>query len=188
MTTLAPSESKRLQELEIVIETGKQTFVAVGNALAEIRDGTLYRKTHSSFEDYCKEKWGFRRDFADKLVRAAEVVSTIPEKLHTIVCTETHARALSKAPVQKRPDVIERAQEMAGEKKVTAKHIAKACEEVRDATMPTTLPKVEFSPESEARIAEAQKDTDVLWRLKEAWRKATKKDKSAFLTWIEANK
>lgn len=188
MTTLAPSESKRLQELEIVIETGKQTFVAVGNALAEIRDGRLYKATHKTFEDYCQTKWGLSRPRAYQMIEAAETVAVLPPKMSTIVDTESKARELAKAPVARRPDVMEKAKEMAGKKPVTAKHIAKACEEVRHSTMPTTLPKVEFSTESEARITEAEKDSNNLWQMKSAWRKATKKDKSAFLTWIEANK
>ena len=36
-------ESQRLIELEKVIEGGRQTFVEVGTALAEIRDSQIYR-------------------------------------------------------------------------------------------------------------------------------------------------
>ncbi len=34
-----------------------QTFYEVGNALLQIRDERLYRQTHSTFEEYCREKW-----------------------------------------------------------------------------------------------------------------------------------
>ncbi|HEX6762895.1 MAG TPA: hypothetical protein VF094_08855 [Gaiellaceae bacterium] len=48
-------ESARLAELEHVVEQGLQTFVEVGLALAEIRDGRLYRATHSTFAEYCDQ-------------------------------------------------------------------------------------------------------------------------------------
>ena len=50
----AEIEVARLAELELVIERGQKAFVAVGNALAEIRDQRLYRETHATFEAYCK--------------------------------------------------------------------------------------------------------------------------------------
>ena len=45
---LSVPERSRLAELEAVVEAGLQTFVDVGLALSEIRDGRLYRKTHAA--------------------------------------------------------------------------------------------------------------------------------------------
>ena len=67
----------RLAELETVIERGQQTFVEVGNALMEIRDQRLYRKTHATFEAYCKERWGWTRRQANRQIDAAKVVETL---------------------------------------------------------------------------------------------------------------
>lgn len=33
-------------------------YWAVADALSAIRDKCLYRETHSSFEQYCRETWG----------------------------------------------------------------------------------------------------------------------------------
>jgi hypothetical protein len=52
LTTL---ESKRLASCEQVIQEGIDTFVDLGNALLEIRDGRLYRDEFHDFQTYCKE-------------------------------------------------------------------------------------------------------------------------------------
>ena len=51
----------RLAELETVIESGIRTFVDVGRALLEIRDSRLYRESYPTFDEYCRERWGFGR-------------------------------------------------------------------------------------------------------------------------------
>ncbi len=58
----------RLLECERVIERGLNTFVEVGAALLEIRDGRLYKNDYSTFEDYCRERWGFTRMRATQLI------------------------------------------------------------------------------------------------------------------------
>ena len=51
----------RLDELESVIQRGIGTFVEVGNALREIRDGKLYEPKYGqvSFETYCASRWSY---------------------------------------------------------------------------------------------------------------------------------
>jgi hypothetical protein len=70
-------ERRRLDQLEAVIERGIETFVAVGEALMEIRDSRLYKQTHSSFDAYCKERWGFSRRRGYQLIAAAQVVEEV---------------------------------------------------------------------------------------------------------------
>jgi len=70
---LAAPEQVRLSELEQVIELGKRPFIEVGEALAEIRDGGLYRDSHATFEDYCRVRWDLSRKRAYDLTAAAEV-------------------------------------------------------------------------------------------------------------------
>ena len=71
------AESKRLIELEKVIEAGQQTFIEVGTALAEIRDARLYKADYKTFENYCVSKWGFKRAHAYRLIDAADVVKDL---------------------------------------------------------------------------------------------------------------
>lgn len=76
---ISPAEVDRLAELEAVVERGKQTFIEVGAALAEIRDQRLYRAEHTTFEDYCRSRWGFTasrgRQLISGAVKALEIAS-----------------------------------------------------------------------------------------------------------------
>jgi hypothetical protein len=68
-----------LTECEAVIERGLAAFVEVGGALARIRDERLYRETHGTFEDYCKDRWKFSRQTGYDLMQTAEVVGIVQE-------------------------------------------------------------------------------------------------------------
>jgi hypothetical protein len=77
-TTLEPitlDESRRLIELEKTVEVGRQTFIAVGTALAEIRDTRLYKADFATFDDYCDNRWGFSRAHAHRLIEAASLAT-----------------------------------------------------------------------------------------------------------------
>jgi phage N-6-adenine-methyltransferase len=67
----------RLGELEGVIERGLATFVDVGAALLEIRDSRLYRESHATFEDYCRERWGLSSRHVNRTIIAAELTETV---------------------------------------------------------------------------------------------------------------
>jgi len=71
-------EAARLAELEAVVESGLQTFVAVGQALMEIRDARLYRESHETFEVYCRDRWGWTARRSNQLIAAAEVGNMLP--------------------------------------------------------------------------------------------------------------
>lgn len=43
------------------MERGFESFVAVGNALREIRDCHFYRETHATFEEYLNARWDMSR-------------------------------------------------------------------------------------------------------------------------------
>jgi len=88
------TERLRLEALERVIERGMKTFVAVGQALMEIRDDRLYQATHPSFEDYCRERWGFRRAHAHRLIQSAKVLQALSPMGDT-PASERQARELT---------------------------------------------------------------------------------------------
>ena len=68
----------RLLELESRIERGLETFVDVGLALLEIRDSRLYRESsHTTFDDYCRERWGFSKSRANQLIDAANLTTIV---------------------------------------------------------------------------------------------------------------
>ena len=100
-------ESQRLEELEKTIARGQKTFVEVGRALAEIRDLRLYKREYGGFAEYCQAKWGWNKSYAYYMIDSAEVVKALPEKVSTLVDTETAARELGKAPPEQRAGIIE---------------------------------------------------------------------------------
>lgn len=56
---LTLTEAKALSQYEQIIRKGLDTFFKVGTALADIRDQHLFRATHDTFEQYCRDKWKF---------------------------------------------------------------------------------------------------------------------------------
>ncbi len=69
--------SCRLAELEGVIERGLKTFLEVGNALREIRESRLYLRECATFDEYCRERWGWDRVHAHRHIEAATVAEVL---------------------------------------------------------------------------------------------------------------
>ncbi|MGH2363712.1 MAG: hypothetical protein ACRDHX_03565, partial [Chloroflexota bacterium] len=67
------------EQLDHIVVAGRQTFVAVGQALAAIRDQHGFRWAYSSFESYCQAALGYGRQRAQQYIDAAKV-STIVDK------------------------------------------------------------------------------------------------------------
>ena len=74
---LTAEEISDLQKCEAVITHGWATFVEVGRALAHIRDRRLYRGTHKTFEQYCRESHEMSKTHANRLISAAQVVDCL---------------------------------------------------------------------------------------------------------------
>lgn len=117
-----------LADHEAIIERG---LLEAGHSLAAIRHGQLYKATHSSFDDYCRKRWGWTRRHADRTIGAAEIVDQLRPMGLTLE-SERQARAL--APLRDDPEAmaevmveVTAAAEAAGTK-VTAKQIADAVE------------------------------------------------------------
>lgn len=93
-----------LAECEAVIERGLGTFVEVGEALLRIRDERLYRASHGTFEDYCRERWGFSRQTGYDLMQTAQVASVVQE-----VGQPTRETARELAPLRDEPKAMREA-------------------------------------------------------------------------------
>lgn len=88
---------RTLPELEHVIEKGLRTFVDVGLALVEIRNRRLFQVAgYSTFEAYCRERWGFQASRARQLIGAAETVTTVTATGLPAPDNERQARALAR--------------------------------------------------------------------------------------------
>ena len=128
---LTLSEQTQLQQCEVVIEHGLQTFVEVGNALLTIRDNRLYRLNHATFEDYCRDRWEMERRHAYRLMDAAGVVENVSNWTQAIPATESQVRPLTSLPAEEQPIVWQRAVETAPNGKVTAAHVAEVAREYK---------------------------------------------------------
>lgn len=75
---LANTETtKRLRNLEGSIT---RSFVEAGLALREIRDSGLFRLTHRTFDQYCRERWSMAgRNYANRLINAANFSEELRE-------------------------------------------------------------------------------------------------------------
>ena len=98
MEQLALWEMNKLEKCETVIANGLKTFVDVGTALLEIRDGKLYRKDFDTFENYCRGRWkGMPRQQAYRLMDAAEVIKNLsPMGDMPLPVNERQARPLAR--------------------------------------------------------------------------------------------
>jgi len=142
---LTQEDSERLAELVAVVDRGMMSFVAVGNALAEISDRKLYRVTHGSFEGFCRDQWEFGRHRALQLMNSAGVARILDQENPATAerpVSEWQARVLCKI---KQPhlmaDVWSHSVDTApvdarGNKAITAPHIERCRAEMMGETTP----------------------------------------------------
>ena len=75
-------EQTSFKKCEERIAQGLKTFVAVGEALLQIRDQRLYRKDWRTFEEYCRGRWGWERRHAYRIMDAASVAQNVSHGTH----------------------------------------------------------------------------------------------------------
>jgi len=150
-----PDRMARLTELEDVVRRGLSSVVEVGRALMEIRNKRLYREMgFSTFEDYCRDRWKWTRQYANRQIRAAELVEMVP--MGTKLKNERQARelvGLKEAEVRQVAERVDFSQATAKEVRAAATEITAERRGIRkDKTAP-------YNPESDGqhRLAEAQK-------------------------------
>lgn len=55
----------------------ERAFYQAGKALKELHSRKLYRSTHKTFEEYCKDRFGFERRHSYRLIEAATVMDNL---------------------------------------------------------------------------------------------------------------
>ena len=128
---LTVPEVDRKAQLEATIERGMQTFVEVGLALMEIRDERLYRAEFGTFEEYCNQRWGWGRNYTNKLIASAEVVENLGTIVPILPATESQARPLAALEPEQQREAWERVLETAPNGKITAAIVTQAAKEIR---------------------------------------------------------
>jgi phage N-6-adenine-methyltransferase len=107
MSGLEEPRGYTLAECEVTIERGLETFVEVGQALAAIRDGRLYRESgYTRFEDYCRQRWGWSKTHANRQIEAACVAASLTP-MGVTPASERQTREL--APLRDEPEKLREA-------------------------------------------------------------------------------
>ena len=120
-------EMADLMEWEKPIEAGLRSFVEVGNALAAIRDGKKYKAAgYTTFDDYCRQRWGIGRHYANRSIAAAAVIGEmVPRGTTVLPETERQVRPLAAvADPEERAAIWEQAVENSGGEQPTAAEVA----------------------------------------------------------------
>ena len=129
--SLTAMELSELTHAEAAIERGLASFVEVGEALARVRDGRLYRDRHGTFEAYCRDRWGLPRTRAYDIISAAETASAVSEISDTPPANEAQAKALRGLPPEQAAETMRAASDATGGR-VTAAAIAVVCQDRDD--------------------------------------------------------
>ncbi|MEH1899358.1 MAG: hypothetical protein V7K94_29475 [Nostoc sp.] len=98
----------------------ERAFFEAGKALAELRDRKLYRSTHKTFEEYCRDRFGHNRRQSYLLMDAAVIFDNLEQKCdrndHILPTNEWQIRPLSKLDPDIQPEAWEQAVESANGK------------------------------------------------------------------------
>ena len=152
---------RTLRDNEAVIKRGLTQVWEVAAALADIREQKQYLEAgHKTFEEYCEQKWNFKRNYANKLIQGVEVFDNVRDNLNKEVDnlgtsvpkpvqlpeTEWQARAVRQATddPQEQAEVWTQAVEDAGGEQPTAPQIKQAAAKV---TASKTAPPPAEEPE-----------------------------------------
>ena len=102
MEMQGPGEYQRLHDATVapsLTELGiERTQSHRWQAIASIPEPDF--EQHGTFEDYCRERWGWSRNYANKTIAAAEVASM----MGTTVPIPNEAQARELVPLLDRPD------------------------------------------------------------------------------------
>jgi hypothetical protein len=129
-------QSLRLQ-LERQVE---RAFLEAGQALMELRDRRLYRSTHRTFEEYCRERFGYSRDAAYLKISATVVYENLQKFLPTngqqipMPTNERQLRFLAKAELEPavQANVWQQAVEQAGNKIPSGRIVKDIVDKIRE--------------------------------------------------------
>lgn len=142
MNDLSVTAKKRFNELVSTIDKWhNRTISDIWPAFIELRENRGYLETHKTFEAFCQDRWGYGRNYVNKIIQSGEVVSglgTMVPKVAEALKTERQIRELVNVNDDDMPTVAEKLEEKlnAGEK-LTAKVVKQV---VADVVLPPAEP------------------------------------------------
>ena len=125
----------------------EKAFYEAGVALQELRDRRLYKSTHKTFEEYCRERFGFGRHAANHLIAGAGVVQNLvtigyqnqSEEMGTIgsqilPTSERQVRPLVKLEPEQQREAWSKAVEYAGGKIPSGRIVKDIVQRIKERT------------------------------------------------------
>ncbi|WP_254433094.1 MULTISPECIES: hypothetical protein [unclassified Dolichospermum] len=97
----------------------ERAFSEAGKALRQLRDRKLYRNSHKTFDEYCKDRFSYNRSRSYQLIDAASVVDNLeecPQIVDILPTAEGQVRPLTKLEVEEQVRCWQEAVEAAGGK------------------------------------------------------------------------
>lgn len=132
---LTEEEQRDRLHLERKVE---RAFYEAGKALMELRDRRLYRNTHRTFEEYCRDRFGYSRRQPYLLMDAAVVFENLVEKCdpldHILPTNERQVRPLVKLEPQQQQEVWQQAVEQVGGKVPSGRVVKDIVDRIRERT------------------------------------------------------
>ncbi len=108
---LTEDEEQERHRLESKVE---KAFYEAGIALRQLRDGRLYRSTHKTFEEYCRDRFGFTRMAAHLKIAAATIWENLyTNGIQTLPSSERQVRELTTLKAEQQTVVWQQAVEEA---------------------------------------------------------------------------
>ena len=97
MTTLAIQEAR-------INQAAQTFFVEAGDAFRLIRDQRLYKDSHSSFDTYCQERWGYTHRRVNQICQGAAAWHELEasERINILPTSERQVRELSQIEPEQR--------------------------------------------------------------------------------------
>lgn len=170
MVSLAKAGRSQLAQCEEVIERGLDSFIEVGNALLQIREGRLYKDDYDNFEDYCRERWDMCGRRARQLTDAAEAIQNIGSGT-MVPQSERQIRPITTLPPSRQRQAWTAAVESSPKGKPTAKQVVATIARMGLGKIHVGLTGKIHNP-------------IVLKQLKALWKEASETDKAEFKKWI----
>ncbi|BAY42047.1 hypothetical protein NIES2111_64430 (plasmid) [Nostoc sp. NIES-2111] len=145
---MTEEEQRDRLNLERKVESA---FVEAGKALTQLRDRRLYRSTHKTFEEYCRDRFGFTRMAAALKIASVKVMENLSTNglqksdgskskkmstngLQILPTNERQIRPLTKLEPEKQREVWIKAVEEAGGKTPSGRIVQDVVDRIRDRT------------------------------------------------------
>lgn len=165
---LTVDEAARREELEGVITKVFIGFYVMGDALDELVTKKLYRSTHATFEDYCRERFEISRQSAYQYIEAKKALDNVRRGGQTLLpLNERQVRPLTRLEPDAQAKAWEEVVKSASfEHGITAKHVS----EVVSAILGEEIKKKANNIREGVAPTVSEEFTDALWALIEVVR------------------